>query len=79
MATIHRCVPGADGLRWDGVALRAYGPDNSAALHASRQIRAVVGGVIASVIADTAVYVSSGTRHQGPPGGGPVAAVVRVE
>jgi cyanuric acid amidohydrolase len=48
-------------------------------VHASRQIRAVVGGVIASVIADTAIYVSSGTRHQGPPGGGPVAAIVRVE
>ena len=38
MATIHRYVPNPAGLRWEGVAVRAYGPDNSAALHASRQI-----------------------------------------
>ena len=48
-------------------------------VHASRQIRAAVGAVIASVVGDTAVYVSSGTRHQGPPGGGPVAAIVRLD
>jgi cyanuric acid amidohydrolase len=46
---------------------------------AHRQIRAAVGAVIASVTGDTAVYVSSGTRHQGPPGGGPVAAIVRLD
>jgi len=34
---------------------------------------------IASVVGDPAGYVSSGSRHQGPPGGGPVAAIVRVD
>ena len=48
-------------------------------VHASRHIRAAVGAVIASVVGDTAVYVSSGTRHQGPPGGGPVAVIARAE
>ena len=48
-------------------------------VHASRHIRAAVGAVIASVVGDTAVYVSSGTRHQGPPGGGNVAAIVRLD
>jgi cyanuric acid amidohydrolase len=50
--------------------------DSSVPAH--RHIRAAVGAVIASVIGDTAIYVSSGTRHQGPPGGGPVAAIVRL-
>jgi cyanuric acid amidohydrolase len=45
---------------------------------AHRHIRAAVGAVIASVIGDTAVYVSSGSRHQGPPGGGTIAAIVRL-
>ena len=48
-------------------------------VHASRHIRAAVGAVIASVVGDTAVDVSSGTRHQGPPGGGLVAAIVRLD
>src|SRR3954453_12693432 len=38
MATIHRATPGPDGLRWDGVPVRAYGPENSTARDASRQI-----------------------------------------
>ncbi len=49
------------------------------AVPAHRHIRAAVGAVIASVIGDTAIYVSSGSRHQGPPGGGPVAAIVRLD
>ncbi len=49
-----------------------------AAFGAHRHIRAAVGAVIASVVGDTAVYVSSGSRHHGPPGGGPVAAIVRL-
>lgn len=52
---------------------------DDAAMPAHRHIRAAVGAVIASVIGDTAVYVSSGNRHQGPPGGGPVAAIVRLD
>ncbi len=37
-----------------------------------------VGGVLASVVGRTALYVSGGAEHQGPPGGGPVAAIVRM-
>jgi cyanuric acid amidohydrolase len=33
--------------------------------------------VVASVIGSTAVYVSGGAEHQGPPGGGPVAIIGR--
>ena len=42
-----------------------------------RQIKATVGGVAASVTGDPAVFVSVAAVHQGPSGGGPVAAIVR--
>lgn len=41
----------------------------------TRMARAVVGAVVASVVRDPMVYVSGGSEHQGPSGGGPVAAI----
>ncbi|MBC2607887.1 ring-opening amidohydrolase [Pelagicoccus albus] len=41
----------------------------------TRMSRAVVGAIVASVLGRTQVYVSGGAEHQGPPGGGPVAAI----
>ncbi|MGN8081067.1 MULTISPECIES: ring-opening amidohydrolase [Variovorax] len=52
---------------------------NDSDIHATRHARAVVGGVLASLAGHTALYVSGGAEHQGPAGGGPVAAIVRVE
>jgi len=51
---------------------------NDSDINATRHARAVVGGVLASVVGQTAIYVSGGAEHQGPAGGGPVAAIVRV-
>jgi cyanuric acid amidohydrolase len=48
-------------------------------INQTRQARCVVGGVIASIIGDPMIYVSGGSEHQGPPGGGPVAAIIRAE
>jgi ring-opening amidohydrolase-like protein len=45
-------------------------------VHWHRQIKACVGGVAAAVTGDPAVFVSVAAVHQGPPGGGPVAAIV---
>lgn len=45
-------------------------------VHWHRQIKACVGGVTASVTGDPAVFVSVSAAHQGPDGGGPVAAIV---
>ena len=46
----------------------------------TRPARAVLNAVVASVVGDPAVYVSAGWGyHQGPVGGGLVAAIVRVE
>jgi len=45
-------------------------------VHWHRQIKACVGGVAAAVTGDPAVFVSVAAVHQGPTGGGPVAAIV---
>jgi len=45
-------------------------------VHWHRQIKACVGGVTASVTGDPAAFVSVSAAHQGPDGGGPVAAIV---
>lgn len=47
-------------------------------VHWHRHAKAAVGGVAAAAIGDPAVFVSVGAMHQGPAGGGPVAAIVRV-
>ncbi len=47
-------------------------------VHWHRQIKAAVGGVTAQVTGDPAVFVSVSAAHQGPEGGGPVAAIVDV-
>lgn len=51
---------------------------NDSDINNTRVARAVVGGVIASVVGDPMVYVSGGAEHQGPAGGGPVAVIARV-
>lgn len=43
----------------------------------TRHIRAVVNAVIAAVTGDPMCYVSAGAEHQGPAGGGVVAALAR--
>jgi cyanuric acid amidohydrolase len=45
---------------------------------ATRHARAAVGGLIGGLAGTGAVYVSGGAEHQGPPGGGPVAAIARL-
>ena len=48
-------------------------------VHWHRHAKAAVGGVTAAAVGDPAVFVSVGALHQGPPGGGPVAAIVRLD
>jgi cyanuric acid amidohydrolase len=45
-------------------------------VHWHRQIKSCVGGVTAAVTGVPAVFVSVSAAHQGPEGGGPVAAIV---
>jgi cyanuric acid amidohydrolase len=46
-------------------------------INATRHARALVGGVLAGIVGDTRLFVSGGAEHQGPDGGGPVAAIAR--
>ena len=43
----------------------------------TRMARAVVGSVVAAAVQDPMVYVSGGSEHQGPPGGGPIAVITQ--
>jgi ring-opening amidohydrolase-like protein len=45
-------------------------------VHHHRHIKGAVGGVAAAALGDPAVFVSVAALHQGPSGGGPVAAIV---
>ncbi len=49
---------------------------NDSDVHHHRQIKAAVGGVVAAATGDPAVFVSVAALHQGPSGGGTVAAIV---
>jgi cyanuric acid amidohydrolase len=44
-------------------------------IDAQRHLRAALGAVVAAVAGDGRVFVSGGAEHQGPPGGGLVAAI----
>ncbi|GAA5976540.1 hypothetical protein JCM11641_001333 [Rhodosporidiobolus odoratus] len=47
-------------------------------IHSTRHARAAVGGLVAGLTGDTAVYVSGGAEGQGPPGGGSLTVVYEV-
>jgi len=49
---------------------------NDSDVHHHRQIKGAVGGVVAAAVGDPAVFVSVAAMHQGPSGGGTVAAIV---
>jgi cyanuric acid amidohydrolase len=51
---------------------------SDADIHYERHARAALGGVIASITGDPAIFVSGGTEHQCAPGEAPIAAIVRV-
>lgn len=67
-----KCEASADGM----VRGRRNAMLDDSDVHWHRQIKACVGGVAASVTGDPAVFVSVSAAHQGPDGGGPVAAIV---
>src|SRR3954468_20133958 len=67
-----KCEASLDGQ----VAGRRNAMLDDSDVHWHRQIKSCVGGVTASVTGDPAVFVSVSAAHQGPDGGGPVAAIV---
>jgi cyanuric acid amidohydrolase len=47
-------------------------------IQATRHARAAVGGLLSALAGESAIYVSGGAEHQGPPGGGPVTIIWEV-
>jgi cyanuric acid amidohydrolase len=47
-------------------------------INAQRHIRGALGGLVAGVIGDGRIFVSGGAEHQGPDGGGLIAAIADV-
>lgn len=47
-------------------------------LQPTRHARAAVGGLLAGLVGDTALYVSGGAEAQGPPGGGSLTVLYRL-
>lgn len=47
-------------------------------INAQRHIRGAVGGLVAGMLGDGRIFVSGGAEHQGPDGGGLIAAIARV-
>lgn len=53
---------------------------NDSDLSSTRHARAFVGGALAGLMGETALFISGGAEHQGPDGGGPVAIIAeRIE
>jgi cyanuric acid amidohydrolase len=48
-------------------------------LNVGRQLRAAASGMLVPLVGDPEVFVSGGAEHQGPPGGGLIAAIIRRE
>ncbi|MCA3248264.1 MAG: ring-opening amidohydrolase [Azospirillum sp.] len=59
-------IRGARHIMWD-----------DSDINATRHARALVGGALAGIVGETRLFVSGGAEHQGPDGGGPVAAIAR--
>jgi cyanuric acid amidohydrolase len=47
-------------------------------VHSTRHARAAVGGLVAGLVGDSAVYISGGAEGQGPPGGGSLCIVYSI-
>ena len=66
-----KCEAQRDGL----VRGRPHTMLNDGDINEQRHIRGAVGAIVASILGDTALFVSGGAEHQGPDGGGIVAVI----
>ena len=70
-AAFVKCEASRDGL----VRGKLHTMLNDGDIDQQRHIRAAVGAIAASVLNDTALFVSGGAEHQGPDGGGLIAII----
>lgn len=70
-AAFIKCEASRDGR----IRGRSHAMLNDGDIDQQRHIRAAVGAIVASIVNDTALFVSGGAEHQGPDGGGMIAIV----
>jgi cyanuric acid amidohydrolase len=70
-AAFVKCEAQRDGM----IRGRPHTMLNDGDIDQQRHIRGAVGAIIASVLNETAIFVSGGAEHQGPDGGGLVAVI----
>jgi cyanuric acid amidohydrolase len=70
-AAFIKCEASRDGL----VRGKPHTMLNDGDINEQRHIRGAVGAICASILNDTALFVSGGAEHQGPDGGGMIAVV----
>jgi cyanuric acid amidohydrolase len=70
-AAFVKCEASRDGM----IRGKLHTMLNDGDIDQQRHIRAAVGAIVASVINDTAIFVSGGAEHQGPDGGGMIAII----
>jgi cyanuric acid amidohydrolase len=70
-AAFVKCEASRDGL----IRGKSHTMLNDGDIDQQRHIRAAVGAIVASVVNDTAIFVSGGAEHQGPSGGGMIAII----
>ena len=70
-AAFVKCEASRDGL----VRGKPHTMLNDGDIDQQRHIRGAVGAIAASVLNDTALFVSGGAEHQGPDGGGLIAII----
>jgi cyanuric acid amidohydrolase len=70
-AAFVKCEAQRDGM----VRGRPHTMLNDGDINEQRHIRGAVGAIAASILNDTALFVSGGAEHQGPDGGGMIAVI----
>ena len=70
-AVFVKCEASRDGI----IRGKSHTMLNDGDIDQQRHIRAAVGAIVASVVNDTAIFVSGGAEHQGPDGGGMIAII----
>jgi len=70
-AAFVKCEASRDGA----IRGKSHTMLNDGDIDQQRHIRGAVGAIVASVINDTAIFVSGGAEHQGPDGGGMIAII----
>lgn len=73
---IKACFVKCEASRSGVIRGRPHTMLNDGDMDQQRHIRGAVGAIVASILGDTALFVSGGAEHQGPDGGGLVSLIV---